>query len=214
MKVVKIDTAASVLAAGNTKSWKGIRAVKVSMSPAPLALVASVSPYLAKVKGHGVVKELAVKMAHDGNTLSIRLEWLNEQPRNQLRDLDSFTDAVAIMFATRQSTSAITMGAPGDSVNAWFWKADEQAPFDVIAQGYSSSQRRNGAISSLTTHQTCEKSHRVVVFQRQLQVTEKSCINFFPDNEYKIAFAVWAGVNDERSGQKSISGEFVNLTIA
>ena len=38
-------------------------------------------------------------------------------------DLDSFVDGVAVMFPTVSGASAVTMGATGKPVNAWYWKA-------------------------------------------------------------------------------------------
>jgi DMSO reductase family type II enzyme heme b subunit len=118
------------------------------------------------------------------------------------------------MFPLQTGASAITMGSADKPVNAWFWKADEALPCDVYAEGYATSERRKANQSGLTATGYYDNERWTVVFQRDMKVAEKNYITFAPASDTTIAFAVWEGSNKERSGQKSVSGEFTGLSVA
>jgi DMSO reductase family type II enzyme heme b subunit len=204
------------LADGRASAWSNVEDNQISLAPSPIALTESVSPYMSKSVGHGKVNKLSVRMTHNGTTLSIRLSWPDPDKDDELADLDQFTDAVAIMFPIHPGASAITMGSSDKPVNAWYWKADETDPFDVYAEGYATSQRRNGSSSGLRATGYHENASWTVVFQRPMRPDEASGEHFAVidhDLDNAIAFAVWEGSNNERSGQKSVSGEFVKLSV-
>jgi DMSO reductase family type II enzyme heme b subunit len=213
MRVHRISNDRAGLARADAKGWLSVPAESINLAPSPLGLTAHVSPYLANSLDHGLTRTVSVRMAHDGQFVSVRMEWLNKEPRNQPADLDSFTDAAAIMFSSDKAASAISMGAAGTPVNAWLWRADEAQPYDVIAEGYATSIRRDAGISSLSASQQHSNDHRMVVLQRPLSSAEASCVELAPGSKVRVAFAIWAGVNNERSGQKAVSGEFVDLDI-
>jgi len=213
MRVHRVRIDRTELARADAKGWLGVPTESINLVPSPLSLTAHVSPYLANSQDHGVTRAVTVQMVHDGQFLSVRMEWLNKEPRDQMTDLDGFPDAAAIMFSGDKAASAISMGAAGAPVNAWLWRADEAQPFDVIAEGYATSIRRDAAISSLSASQQHSNDHRMIVLQRPLTSAEESSIEFTPGAKLRVSFAVWAGVNNERSGQKAVSGEFVDLDL-
>jgi len=201
------------LADGRASAWANIEETQISLAPSPIVLTESVSPYMSKSVGHGKVDKLGVRMTHNGTTLSVRLSWRDPDKDDELADLDQFTDGVAVVFPIRAGASAFTMGSPNKPVNAWFWKADEKYPFDVYAEGYSTSQRRPGSTSSLTATAFHENGSWTVVFQRPMEVPGEDFVVIDHQLDNAIAFAVWEGSNNERSGQKSVSGEFVSFSI-
>jgi DMSO reductase family type II enzyme heme b subunit len=204
------------LADGRASAWSAVEGTQISLAPSPIALTESVSPYMSKSADHGKVDRLDVQMTHNGTTLSIRVTWRDPDKDDEINDLDQFTDGVAIMFPIQPGASAFTMGSADKPVNAWFWKADEADPFDIYAEGYSSSQRRNGSTSGLKANGYHEEGSWTVVFQRPMRpetVAGEQFAVLDPEADNAIAFAIWEGSNYERSGQKSVSGEFVELSI-
>ena len=213
MRIYRVKAAPDQLRETGFPGWQAVAEERLAMMPSLVELTGAVSPYLAANRGHGATKEIRVRMAHDGQMLSVRLEWANPEPRDKIEDLDQFVDAAAVMFATDKLASAISMGSANAPVNAWLWQSDEDQPYDVIAEGYGTSQRRSGAKSSLSVSQQHMDKRRSVVFQRPLSCDDASCVSFVPGTDARVAFSVWSGANSERSGQKSFSGEFVTLTI-
>ena len=194
-------------------SWSKIKTQELQLSPSPIALTESVSPYMAKTTGHGVINKLNVQMTHNGTTLSIRLSWPDPDKDDELADLDQFSDAIAVMFPLVEGASAFSMGSADKPVNAWFWKADESEPYDVLAKGYATSRKRPANLSDLTANSYYSDGGWVVVLQRPLLSNDEELVSLKPGNESAIAFAVWEGSNAERSAQKAVSGEFMELAI-
>jgi DMSO reductase family type II enzyme heme b subunit len=176
-------------------------------------LTAAVSPYLASSQDHGAVKSLSARALHNGGTLNIRLAWDDPAKDDAIRDLDGFADAAAISFPLLADANPFTMGDEAQPVNAWLWRADRGEPFDVIARGYSTSQRRPANASGLAARGLHEDGGWVVVFQRPLRPASGEFAAFEPGTTAKIAFAVWDGSNAERAGQKAFSGAFIELPL-
>ncbi|MDP3937016.1 MAG: ethylbenzene dehydrogenase-related protein, partial [Deltaproteobacteria bacterium] len=120
-------------------------------------------------------------------------------------------DAAAVLFPLGEDANPFTMGDDRNPVNAWFWKADREEPFDVIARGYSTSQRRPGGASGLVARAEHRQDAWVGVFQRPLRPAPGEFTHFEPGATARIAFAVWEGSNAERGGQKAVSGAFLDL---
>jgi mono/diheme cytochrome c family protein len=74
------------------------------------------------------VRNVAVKAAHDGTSIAIRVEWEDAQPNAQFIRPQDFSDAVAVQFPLQDSADLITltMGQHEVPVNIWHWKADHQ----------------------------------------------------------------------------------------
>ena len=213
LKVNRQSFSTTDLNDGHAPAWKSIKGTVFALSPSPIALTESVSPYMARSTGHGKIETLKVQMAHDGTTLSMRLSWPDAEKDDELTDLDQFSDAVSVMFPLSKNSTAITMGSPSGPVNAWFWKADEIEPFDVIAQGYATSKKRTAKTSGLLANGYYEDGYWVVVIQRPLRAVNQEFVGFEPGSETGVAFAVWEGSNNERSAQKAVSGEFMRLKL-
>jgi len=176
-------------------------------------LLHEISPYIAGSTGHGKVDRIEVRAAHDGERLSLRLQWLDASRDDRIDDLDRFVDAAAVMFPLAKDANPITMGDVEKPVNAWLWRAGGEAPFDVVAHGYATSRRRPAETSGLLVRAKHADGAWTMVFQRPLDPAHTECVRFATATPLGIAFAVWQGANAERSGQKAVSGAFRPLSI-
>ena len=117
------------------------------------------------------------------------------------------------MFPFTDKANALTMGDEKNPVNAWFWRADKDDPYDVIARGYGSSERRSGRQLGLSVNSVYKKDRWFVVFQRPLRagLINHKQVSFAPNKISGISFAVWDGGNKDRSAQKSVSVQWEPL---
>ena len=213
MKVELRSMEAALLLDGRGSAWSGIEETVLPLSPSPIALTESVSPYMAKTSGHGKIKKIHVRMTHNGRMFSMRLSWDDPEKDNEISDLDEFSDAVSIMFPLANGATAFTMGSADKPVNAWLWKAGNQEPFDVFAEGYATSTRRPAKISGLKASDSHRDGTWVVVLQRPMSVGGQEMVQIEPGTDTSIAIAVWEGSNKERSAQKAVSGEFKSVKV-
>jgi len=54
---------------------------------------------------------------------------------------DRFVDACAVLVPTTADAPWITMGAPGQAVEAVYWRADRERPWRLHAEGLGTMQR-------------------------------------------------------------------------
>ncbi|MBI1853632.1 MAG: c-type cytochrome [Planctomycetes bacterium] len=74
-----------------------------------------------------------VRAVTNGTDLAVRLEWADDVIDQDVLKHEQFRDACAVQFplpSTGQAPTLFTMGAKGDRVNIWHWKADWQADLD------------------------------------------------------------------------------------
>lgn len=210
MRVSKVKASDEDLIDGSSSSWNGVPETRVALMPSPVGMAEDVSPFMALSEDHGKVDQLRVRIASNGSSLSVRLSWIDPDDDSRPDDLDEFPDGAAVMFPLVPGAGALSMGSKGAPVNAWLWKADEGEPFDVVAEGYATSERRDAAASGLKASAVHARGRWTLVFQRPLEV-DGAFVSFAEDEKTGIAFAIWEGVNKERAGQKSVSGDFVAL---
>lgn len=210
MKVSKVKASDRDLEDGTSAAWRGVSETSLELMPSPIGMAEDVSPFMALSEDHGKVAAAKVRIASNGTSLSIRLSWADPDEDSAPGDLDEFADGAAVMFPLVPGASALAMGSTGAPVNAWLWKADEPEPFDVVAEGYATSQRRTAETTGLKANAAYAKGQWVLVFQRPLQARGDS-VSLTGDEDVGIAVAIWEGANKERAGQKSVSGDFVAL---
>ena len=107
----------------NASVWKGAREVTVPMLPQ--VVTTPTNPTAA-------VNQLKVRAAHNGQWLSLRLEWA-DKTRNDRVLTDQFGDQVAIEFPVDMKGDAIPspmMGHKGGRVNILQWRAPFQRDID------------------------------------------------------------------------------------
>jgi len=214
MRVTRVNEAKQKLFEADGAAWSGLETNRIDLIPAPVAMAAAVSMHMAVSQGHGKVKRLEARLAHDGETLSIRLSWQDPAHDDRIRDLDQFVDAAALLFPLVPDTNPLTMGGEETKpVNAWLWKADQPEPFDVIARGYSTTQRRPASSSGLAASGLYRDGRWAVVFQRPLVAGSGEFVRFEPGGSAQVGLAVWDGSNAERAGQKAVTGAFYQLEL-
>ena len=211
MKISRATASSEALSNPDADAWNKVPAREFPMVPTPLygnPMIEHVSPFIAKSTDHGTVNKLSVAGVHNGEVLAIRLSWSSEK-HDKIVDLDEFVDGAAVMFPLSAKASAITMGAKGHPVNAWYWKGNlEDAGFDVVAEGYGTSARQALKASHVRAGASYKDGSWRVVLSRALDVG-RGRPRFVPGKPTKVAFAVWDGGNRERAGRKSFSGDFV-----
>ncbi len=216
MKFARSSAATTELLAPDGAPWQGPGAEQITMVPTPLranSAILHVSPFLAQSSEYGRLGPLEVRGAHNGEVLAVRLEWQCER-HDRIADLDQFVDGAAVMFALADGASAVTMGAPGAPVDAWYWRADHaERPFDVIAEGYGTSQRRAADALPLRAAAVHRDGRWCVVLVRAL-AGDAQYVRLQPGGTARVAFALWDGGNRERAGRKAFSGEFVPAELA
>ena len=213
MRVKRVAVPDEALLDGAGAAWALPAGQHIALVPAPVTMAAAVSPQMALSRTHGRVRAASARALHNSETLSVRLAWKDAAEDDAIRDLDQFADAAAIMFPLLADANPVTMGDEQQPVNAWLWKADRPEPFDVIARGYSTSERRAASESGLVARGEHRGEKWVLVFQRPLLPGNGEFAHFEPGTSAKIAFAVWDGSNAERAGQKAVSGAFIELPL-
>ncbi len=75
---------------------------------------------------------VSVKAVHNGNKIAMRFTWADDTEDKE-NSLDTYRDAMAVLFPINISTGYIPspqMGAKGEPVNVWQWRAEWQAELD------------------------------------------------------------------------------------
>jgi len=213
LRAGRLADAGAALLDPSAQAWARVEAHEIGLVPSPVSLLHDVSPYIAASSGHGKIDRLEVRLAHDGELLSLRLQWRDASRDDRIDDLDRFVDAAAVMFPLAREANPITMGDADKPVNAWLWRAGAEAPFDVVAHGYATSKRRPAETSGLRSRAHYAGGAWALVMQRPLAAKHADCVQLAPGGELGIAFAAWEGANAERSGQKAVSGAFRPLEL-
>lgn len=215
MKVSRVDIPDDELHDPNGSVWQSLEGQSFPLVPTPLngnPMIKKISPFIEKSTDHGVVNKVTVASAHNGNSLAVRLTWASEK-HDTMVDLDEFVDGAAVMFPLTPNASAFLMGSPTDPVNAWYWKGNlSDQGFDVIAQGYGTSERSRSAHEPIQVAATHAQGNWHLVMSRALK-GDDSRAKFEPGTATRMAFAVWDGGNRERAGRKSFSGDFIRVDI-
>jgi hypothetical protein len=92
----------------------------------PLIPQAGVAPALLQA----TIPSVNVQSLNDGRTIAFRVTWDDATPNWHATHTDEFRDALAIQFPTAPDAATICMGAAGQLVNLWHWKADWQYDID------------------------------------------------------------------------------------
>ncbi len=197
------------------KIWGRFPARKVALVPAPVGL--QPSKYIQgkwRDGQFGATSALGLQAVHDGTELAIRLEWECEQPVATIIDNDQFADAAALLFPLSESASLI-MGAGGEPVSIWFWRADRpKVAHNNVAVGIGTSRLTSSPLISTRAEHT--HGRWALVFRRALAADATAAAEvapFDPGKAYRVALAVWRGANAERAGLKAFSPEWVELTL-
>jgi hypothetical protein len=87
----------------------------------------------------GYIAEAFVKVAHDGQRVAFRLQWKDVTRDVGGIQIKSFSDGAAIQFAAGPNPPLFAMGAAGEVVYFWHWKAlwdEDRKGFQDVAHAY------------------------------------------------------------------------------
>lgn len=76
------------------------------------------------------IPSVQVRSLNDGKQIAFRLTWPDATANWFASHLDEFRDAAAIQLAMTPTAPSFCMGATGQLVNLWHWKADWQYDID------------------------------------------------------------------------------------
>jgi hypothetical protein len=103
------------------QEWDAAPALNVSLIPQ-----AGVAPALPAI----TIASVRVQSFNDGKSVAFRVGWDDKTASQFASRTTEFRDAVAIQFPLTQQLPNFCMGAAGQMVNVWHWKADWQYDID------------------------------------------------------------------------------------
>jgi complex iron-sulfur molybdoenzyme family reductase subunit gamma len=193
--------------------WRRTRPTSVALTGTPLGLQPTGAVRVAWTgRRIGAVERVAVSALHQGEFLAFRLEWSDDSESRAIVDTTSFPDAAALLLPATPASSAVTMGAPGAAVNAWYWRADEEHGRHVVAEGIGTSRTLD--LELVRGRGVWKERRWRVVLARALRVaTADPVAQLAPGERTGFALAVWEGSNGERAGIKAFSGDWRELRL-
>ena len=192
--------------------WAAAPEETLPLQPAPWASQPSEYARNAwKDRPYGQTGAVRVAAAHNGEALFFRLSWQDETKDEGIHDTTQFADAAAVLLPARGDAPLQTMGSPEQPVNAWYWRADLEAPLAITATGLGTTVRsKDGSLSAAGSF---EAGNWHVVISRPLSVRGDGVAVLRPGQTGKVGFAVWQGANQERAGIKAVTLDWQPLEI-
>ena len=186
--------------------WSAQRRERLVLTGTPLGLQPTDAIRVAwSEKKIGAIGALDLAAVHDGRHLALRLEWADATESRRVDDSDQFVDGAAVAFPVSEGAPLVTMGAPGQRVNAWYWRADGDAGRHVVAEGLGTSRTLRDAQVKASGSWRSGRWH--VVIARALRVKAAEPVaQLAPGASTGFGVAVWEGGAGERAGLKAVSG--------
>jgi complex iron-sulfur molybdoenzyme family reductase subunit gamma len=182
-------------------TWDTVPTVEVPLSSAQSGLPGASNTSVSAVN---------VKSARTDGRLYVRLSWADSTADESIAGPRDFADAAAVQLPANTSEHpAITMGSTRSAVNVWYWHADGTVE-ELLAGGPGTTTLfQNGSVEATAT---TADGRWYVVYERPLESTAANRTNIRLERDVDVAFAVWNGSNDERSGRKAVS-EWYHLAL-
>ena len=209
------NTELNALLDPDNRAWQSHAPEAVTMMGTPAGLQPTAAIQVSWMgKKIGVVDRVEVTALHNGDELAIRLEWADASENGDMTDTDSFPDAAAILLPVVPEAPIITMGAPGQPVNGWYWRADApRKARQVTAEGLGTSHTFDQTL--IHGRGSWKEGRWQVVLARSLRIkSETPVAQLEPGSETGFGIAIWEGSNSERAGIKSFSGNWMPLQLA
>lgn len=192
--------------------WGTVPSETVDLSPVPLDAV-DTSKYVSQTIDRaqiGTVDAITVRMAYDHERFAVKLSWDDPTRDDAVTATEEFADKAAVAFPLAPGASVMSMGSGTAPINAWYWRADRSRAYDVIARGFGDVERREAAMSGLSTAAKYINETWHVVLARERPVADDQFVDL-STAPAGIAFAIWDGQNGERGPLKAYSGEFETI---
>lgn len=178
--------------------WESVPAADVPLSAADSGL-----PNAEAVS----TRTVDVQAARSDGQVYLRLHWQDSEASDNATDPQAFADAVAVQMPVDTSEQpAIAMGSESNLVNVWYWNADTGTE-ELLAGGPgSTTQFDNQSVKTWADHSgSGENGSWTVVFNRPVDPAGENRTAITDERDLDVAFGVWDGGNDERSGHKAVS---------
>jgi DMSO reductase family type II enzyme heme b subunit len=215
MQAHRVSQASEAFAAPESPLWASQPVSEVTLAGVPLGL--QPTAYIVASRQQrpvGRVTQVRVQAVHDGREVAFRLEWRDGVRNLETSDNDVFPDGAALLFALHREAPLVSMGAEGQPVNAWHWRADRPGRgLSNVATGLGTTRVTDE--SEISAAADWEGGRWALVFRRTLRVPggDDEVVQFSVGQHRKLAFAVWEGANGERAGLKAFSPEWHELVL-
>ncbi|MDR5656435.1 ethylbenzene dehydrogenase-related protein [Halodesulfurarchaeum sp. HSR-GB] len=177
-------------------AWADVESAQVPLTSAPSGL-----PDASIVQTDSVT----VQSAHTDDRIYVRLQWDDQTENASEAALDAYADGAAVQLPANVSTTpSVELGSQDQPVNLWYWTAADGAE-EALAGGYNPGSITALEETTVQTHATHDGDTWTVVFERSLETDAPARADFDLETDVDIAFAVWDGANDERSGHHAYS---------
>jgi complex iron-sulfur molybdoenzyme family reductase subunit gamma len=153
-----------------------------------------------------------VSAVHDGQTLAFRLQWKDPTEDRAVEDTTQFSDCAAVLLPVIPGAQLASMGAPGLGVNAWYWRADDNAGRHVVAEGIGTSRTLDTRLVS--GRGTWKGGAWRAVIARSMRVdSTEPMAQVQSGQKTQFGVAIWEGSHGERGGIKAYSVDWRDLVI-
>jgi DMSO reductase family type II enzyme heme b subunit len=199
----------------DSPAWSSAEEFSIETATTPLAN--QPSPYIKATREEkelGKVKELKVRVLHNGEEVFFMLKWESEEKNLTIGDLNTFPDGVSLLFPMKDDVDCPIkeMGTQESPTNSWYWRADfDNKPKNQIAEGLSTSLYTDD--SSIVANSRWTNGEWTVIMGRAFEVPEQAT-KLVPGKKKSIGIAAWEGAAGERGGVKAFSKEWRELVLA
>ncbi|MCU0863966.1 MAG: c-type cytochrome [Planctomycetes bacterium] len=178
------------------------------------------------------VDEVLVRVAHDGATVLLQLEWADATRSDRAAADGSMGDGAAIQFARSEDPPLFAMGSLAEPVNVWRWHAfdpkETAGMIDLLGArhsgldvggatpprprtesielgGIGSAAAATGSGLPLAVHTQWRDGRWTATFRRQLGARSPHEVAIGTGERVLFALAIWDGSIDRSAASKAIS---------
>lgn len=194
-------------------AWSAAEVKRITLVGTPLALQpTAIIRNTFKQENIGAVKQAEVAALHTGEHLAFRLSWKDPHADTKIEDNDQFVDAAAIFLPTHAQSPLLTMGAPGQEVNMWYWRGDERSGRHVVAAGIGTTRTIDQKAVRVSA-QWHDGRWQVVIARALALTSNEPLVQLQAGHATRFAVAIWEGHHQERAGLKSFTPEYIELQL-
>ncbi len=210
----KVSVEGARLANPADSIWSEAEIQMVDLAAVPMAVQPSV--YISSTMNEqpvGKVKQVTLASLHNGEDIYFKLSWSEPAQCVAVCDTTRFPDGASVIFPLGSDAPLATMGAEGQAVNAWHWRADKpEVGVNNIASGLGTTQITDK--DTILAESNYDNGSWSVVLRRPMQTGDAGTMKQFAAGaSTKLACAVWSGEHGERGGLKAFSPDWLELEL-